>query len=109
MFIKNGKNMTHTRTRLRGNQIKLANHQHPDAALIVYQRHLRDYPLGPYSAEAHLGAGLVQLYARDQPTAAYQHLVMVLDAEPHPDTEAHARSALAEIASRQKLQVKSVH
>ena len=87
----------------------LANHQHPDAALIVYQRHLRDYPLGPYSAEAHLGAGLVQLYARDQPTAAYQHLVMVLDAEPHPDTEAHARSALAEIASRQKLQVKSVH
>ena len=87
----------------------LANHQHPDAALIVYQRHLRDYPLGPYSAEAHLGAGLVQLYARDQPTAAYQHLVMVLDAEPHPDTESHARSALAEIARRQKLQVKSVH
>jgi membrane associated rhomboid family serine protease len=87
----------------------LANHQHPDAALIVYQRHLRDYPLGPYSAEAHLGTGLVQLYARDQPTAAYQHLVMVLDAEPHPDTESHARSALAEIARRQKLQVKSVH
>ncbi len=79
----------------------LANNQHPDAALIVYQRHLRDYPLGPYSAEAHLGAGLVQLYARNQPTAAYQHLVMVLDAEPHPDTESHARSALDEIASRQ--------
>ena len=87
----------------------LANNQHPDAALIVYQRHLRDYPLGPYSAEAHLGAGLVQLYARNQPTAAYQHLVMVLDAEPHPDTESHARSALAEIASRQKFQVGSVH
>ena len=86
----------------------LANNQHPDAALIVYQRHLRDYPLGPYSAEAHLGAGLVQLYARNQPTAAYQHLVMVLDAEPHPDTESHARSALAEIASRQKFQVGSV-
>ena len=87
----------------------LANNQHPDAALIVYQRHLRDYPLGPYSAEAHLGAGLVQLYSRNQPTAAYQHLVMVLDAEPHPDTESHARSALAEIASRQKFQVGSVH
>jgi len=87
----------------------LANNQHPDAALIVYQRHLRDYPLGPYSAEAHLGAGLVQLYARNQPTAAYQHLVMVLDAEPHPDTESHARSALDEIASRQKFQVGSVH
>ena len=87
----------------------LANNQHPDAALIVYQTHLRAYPLGPYSAEAHLGAGLVQLYARNQPTAAYQHLVMVLDAEPHPDTESHARSALAEIASRQKFQVGSVH
>ncbi len=87
----------------------LANHQHPDEALIVYQRHLRDYPLGPYFAEAHLGAGLVQLYARDQPTAAYQHLVMVLDGESHPDTASHARSALAEIASRQELQIKSVH
>ena len=87
----------------------LANNQQPDAALIVYQRHLRDYPLGPYSAEAHLGAGLVQLYARNQPTAAYQHLVMVLDAEPPPDTESHARSGLAEIASRQKFQVGAVH
>ena len=44
----------------------LANHGHPAAALVVYQRHLRDYPLGPYAAEAHLGAGLVQLHA-EQP------------------------------------------
>ena len=78
----------------------LANHDHPDAALVVYQRHLRDYPLGPYLAEAHLGAGLVQLYARDQPTAAYQHLMAVLDADPHPDTEAYARRALADITRR---------
>ena len=76
----------------------LANHDHPDAALVVYQRHLRDYPLGPYLAEAHLGAGLVQLYARNQPTAAYQHLMAVLDADPHPETEAYARRALADIA-----------
>ncbi len=76
----------------------LANHDHPDAALVVYQRHLRDYPLGPYLAEAHLGAGLVQLYARDQPTAAYQHLMAVLDADPHPETETFARRALADIA-----------
>jgi membrane associated rhomboid family serine protease len=82
----------------------LANHQHPDAALIIYQRHLRDYPLGPYTAEAHLGAGLVQLHARDQPTAAYQHLVAVLDIDPHPDTEAHARRALDGISKRQKFQ-----
>ena len=83
----------------------LANNGHPDAALVVYQRHLRDYPLGPYAAEAHLGAGLVQLYARDQPTAAYQHLVAALDAEPHPETAGHARQALAEIAGRQKFRV----
>ena len=80
----------------------LANHAHADAALVVYQRHLRDYPLGPYAAEAHLGAGLVQLHARNQPTAAYQHLVAVFDLDPHPDTEGHARRALAEIAGRQK-------
>ena len=78
----------------------LANHDHPDAALVVYQRHLRDYPRGPYLAEAHLGAGLVQLYARHQPTAAYQHLMAVLDTGPHPDTEVYARRALADIARR---------
>ena len=87
----------------------LANNGHPDAALVVYQRHLRDYPLGPYAAEAHLGAGLVQLYARHQPTAAYQHLVAVLDADPHPDTEGYARRALMEIAARQKFRTPGVH
>ena len=87
----------------------LANNRHSDAALVVYQRHLRDYPLGPYAAEAHLGAGLVQLYSRNQPTAAYQHLVAVLDAEPHPETEGYARRAIAEIAARQKFRVHGVH
>ena len=87
----------------------LANNGHPDAALVVYQRHLRDYPLGPYVAEAHLGAGLVQLHARNQPTAAYQHLVAVLDADPHPDTEGYARRALMEIAARQKFRTPGVH
>ena len=87
----------------------LANNGYPDAALVVYQRHLRDYPLGPYAAEAHLGAGLVQLYARNQPTAAYQHLVEVLDADPHPETEGYARRALADIAARQKFRVHGVH
>ncbi len=87
----------------------LANHGHPDAALVVYQRHLRDFPLGPYAAEAHLGAGLVQLHARREPTAAYQHLVAVFDADPHAETEQHARKALADIAAQQKFQVRGVH
>ena len=78
----------------------LANHGHPDAALVVYQRHLRDFPLGPYAGEAHLGAGLVQLHSRGQPTAAYQHLVAVFDSDPHSDTERHARKALADIAAQ---------
>ena len=87
----------------------LANHGHPAAALVVYQRHLRDYPLGPYAAEAHLGAGLVQLRARQQPTAAYQHLVAVFDLDPHPETAQHARAALADIAVRQKFRVGRAH
>ena len=81
----------------------LAANGHPDAALAIYQRHLRDYPGGQLAAAAHLGAGLVQLHARGQPTAAYQHLVEALDFDPDPDTAASARQALARIAARQKF------
>ena len=81
----------------------LANNDHPEAALVLYQRHLRDYPLGPLAAEAHLGAGLVQLNALRQPTAAYQHLVEVFDVDPSQETEARARQALAEITADQKF------
>ena len=81
----------------------LAANGHPAAALVVYQRHLRDDPVGALAAEAHLGAGLVQLHALDQPTAAYQHLVEVFDLDPEPDTAAYARKALAEIAASQKF------
>ena len=81
----------------------LANNDHPEAALVLYQRHLRDYPLGPLAAEAHLGAGLIQLNALRQPTAAYQHLVEVFDVDPSRETEARARQALAEISADQKF------
>ena len=84
----------------------LARNGHPRAALVVYQRHLRDYPLGPGAAEAHLGAGLVQLHALGQPTAAYQHLVEVLDLDPLPETATLARAALDAIAGRQKFQLR---
>ena len=63
----------------------------------------RDDPVGELAAEAHLGAGLVQLRALGQPTAAYQHLVEVFDLDPEPDTAAYARQALAEIAALQKF------
>jgi membrane associated rhomboid family serine protease len=83
----------------------LARNGHPEAALVVYQRHLRDYQLGPMSAEAHLGAGLVQLQALGRAAPAYQHLVEVFDHDPTPETRAVARQALDEIAARQKFKV----
>ena len=83
----------------------LAKNRHAEAALIVFQRHLRDYPSGPGTATAHLGAGLVQLRGLNQPAAAYQHLVEVFDHDPDPETRSAARAALGEIASRQKFRV----
>jgi membrane associated rhomboid family serine protease len=83
----------------------LAQHRHSEAALVIYQRHLRDYPLGPLAAEAHLGAGLVQLGALGQPAAAYQHLVEVFDHDPDLEVRRQARHALNEIAERQKYRV----
>jgi len=73
-----------------------------EAALVVFRRHLRDYPHGPFAGEAHLGAGLVQLHAFDQPVAAYQHLLDALELDPAPQTEQAARLALDEIAARQR-------
>jgi membrane associated rhomboid family serine protease len=78
---------------------------HARAAVVVYQRHLRDYPLGDGAAGAHAGLGLVQLHALDQPTSAYQHFVDALGLDPSPETEAIVRQALDEIKGRQKFRV----
>lgn len=83
----------------------LREHGHTRAAVVVYQRHLRDYPLGAGAAEAHVGLGLVQLHALDQPASAYQHFVEALGLDPSPETEALVRQALGDIAARQKFQV----
>jgi membrane associated rhomboid family serine protease len=80
----------------------LARSGHPEAALTLYRRHLRDYPSGPGAAEAHLGAGLVLLPAGGQVAAAYQHFLDALDLDPAPETAQQARAALEEIARRQK-------
>jgi hypothetical protein len=84
----------------------LARNNHSRAALTVFQRHLRDYPIGPGAAEAHAYAGLLQLHAFGEPTAAYQHLIEALDHDPSPETEKLVRQALTEISQRQKFQVK---
>ena len=81
---------------------------HAHAALVLFQRHLRDYPVGPGAAEAHVGAGLLQLRAFSQPTAAYQHLVEALGLDPSPETEELARQGLSQIAALQKFQLNSL-
>jgi len=83
----------------------LRRNRHDEAALLVYRRHLRDYPHGPGAAEAHVGAALVLLDAFGQATPAYQHLLEALDLDPSVETAAQARAALASIRARQKLQV----
>ena len=85
----------------------LAQHHHPEDALVIYQRHLRDYPVGPLVAEAHFGAGLIQLNDLKQPIAAYQHLIDVLDVNPSKEIETRTHQALSEIVSRQNFRKSS--
>lgn len=84
----------------------LAANGYHQAALAVFQRHLRDHPIGPRAAEAHAYAGLLQLHAFQAPTAAYQHLVEALDLDPEPETERLVRGGLAEISARQKFKLR---
>jgi membrane associated rhomboid family serine protease len=83
----------------------LAANGHGDAALVVYRRHLRDYPAHSTAADAHLGAGLVQLDQLGQVAPAYQHFLDALDMDPDADTTARARAALARIAALQKYNI----
>jgi membrane associated rhomboid family serine protease len=73
-----------------------------DAALAVYRRHLRDYPLGPGAAEAHLGAGIVQVELLGQVAPAYQHFLDAIELAPGTAVADRARAGLAAIAERQK-------
>lgn len=84
----------------------LVAHGHAEAALTVFLRHIRDYPSGPGVAEAHLGAGLVQLESFGQAASAYQHFLDALELDPLPETERQARAALELIAGRQKYRLR---
>lgn len=75
---------------------------HPDAAFTIYRHVLRDCPRGPGLAEAHVGLGMVQLEARGQATAAYQHFLQALDLDPAPETFTRAQAGLDAVARRQK-------
>jgi len=78
---------------------------HGDAALVVYRRHLRDYPAHATAAAAHLGAGLAQLEHLGQVAPAYQHFLDALDMDPDAETAARARAALSKIAALQKYNI----
>jgi len=83
----------------------LAAHGYGDAALVVYRRHLRDYPAHATAAAAHLGAGLVQFEHLGQVAPAYQHFLDALDMNPDAETAARARAALSQIAALQKYNI----
>jgi len=79
----------------------LAGNGHTDAALVVYRRFIRAHAGEAGMAEAHLGAGLMEL-RRGQLAPAYQHLQAVLDHQPSAETQALALDALHAIAEGQK-------
>jgi membrane associated rhomboid family serine protease len=83
----------------------LAANGHPEAALVVFRRHLRDYPAAASAARAHLGAGLILFEQLGQAAPAYQHFLDALDRDPDPETAARARAALAQIAALQKFRL----
>lgn len=72
----------------------LSDNGHAKAALSAFRRVLRDHPTGPLAADAHLGAGLVQLRILDRPTSAYQHFLDVIDVAPEGKAADIAREGL---------------
>jgi len=71
-----------------------------DTALAVLQRYIATHPMSAGLPAAHLRAGLLQLHEHGQPTAAYQHLLAVLDLAPHGALADAAREAIADIEAR---------
>ena len=78
---------------------------HPEAALTLLRRAVRDLPQGPGLAEVYAATGLLLLEDLREPTAAYQYLLTALDLDPRPETDAVVRRALQEIDTLQKRRV----
>ena len=81
----------------------LAENGHAQAAVTVYQRHVRQHPQGHGVAEAHVAAGAALLGHLNQPALAYQHFADALQQQPAPQVAAAARAGMAAIASMQKF------
>lgn len=70
---------------------------YPSAAASLLRRSLASGPGETELAQIYLALGLMRL-RQGQPTAAYQHLLAVLDLDAAPETEQGAREALSRIA-----------
>jgi membrane associated rhomboid family serine protease len=77
----------------------------PDAALRVLRGVVRDVRRGERLPEAYVLAGLILLYDKREPTAAYQYLLTALDLDPSPEVAQAAIQALRDIEALQKRQV----
>jgi uncharacterized protein HemY len=82
----------------------LVTNGHPEAALAVARRHLRDRPDGPGVAEANVIAGQA-LLGSGQPAPAYQFFRAALEAAPDPATAAAAADGVAAVEALQKRQI----
>ena len=82
---------------------------HPDAALDVLRRTIRDVPGGPGLAEAHALAGRILLEDLHEPTAAYQYLLSALELRPSAATAEAARRGLGAIEALQKRRIGRLH
>jgi tetratricopeptide (TPR) repeat protein len=82
---------------------------HPDAALQLLRRVVRDVPRGEGLAEVYALAGTILLEDRREPTAAYQYLLAALELGPQPETAAAVRQELRAIEELQKRRVGRLH
>ena len=82
---------------------------HPDAALQLLRRVVRDVPRGEGLAGVYALAGTILLEDRHEPAAAYQYLLTALELGPRPETAAAARRGLQAIEELQKRRVGRLH
>jgi hypothetical protein len=87
----------------------LRTHGHPEAALTVLRRLLRDVPRGSPRAAADVAAGRILLEDLGQPASAYQYFRDALDQDPTSDVAPLARRALAAIEATQKRRIGHLH
>lgn len=82
---------------------------HPEPALAVLRRVVRDVPRGAGLAEAYALAGQILLEDLQEPTAAYQYLLTALELRPAARTAEAVRRGLAAIEALQKRRLGRLH